>query len=707
MLYLKYITLPTEFQSLSHRVVKGDYMNITSKISNFIIDFLRDDNHSFFIKKYEGFDKVVTIPQHINGIPIASIGSKAFADNKQIKIIILSDNITHINVDAFDETQYLTIYTPHQCSYIDFSHLKNVTIRYGLEKIVNHNGILYSLFNDNKAYVFDHSLMDLRFERFGRMGEMIEMETILFDRYVVEGIENFALYNAINTKMIALPKQLKWIGIQSFGNNEQLEEIILPDTLTHISNQALERCGLKRLVIPKSVTHMGYHVLSDVYNANIFLEVEETRLEWDTDWNPNQLTIYVGFRDFTVLNDIVYALLNNNKAIVIDQDLQSVKDIIIPETITVKDVTYTVTEIGTAAFFGSRYIRSVILKETIVAIRDVAFANSNLTSITLPNQLMHLGSGVFIDTFIKELIIPETIQIITKALCNHCTTLTKVTLGRDVKVIESEAFMSCFELSHINIPLTLKKVGRYALYGTSLSHVVFGYAIQEIQDLACAEMTDLESLVILNKDCEIGNPIVSSSSVRIYIEDEDTSKIYQALSQYELVKPKIFTGAYKTQNIHGVIYLITAYDVAVVIGHVEDEIDEDVFILDHIASCRVNRINSKSFYKSNKIKSITIPDGVHYVSSDFIYGCSNLQTLTLPSYLSDTKFKDIEYINIVFNYSTDDQAYINLMYAKIEAYVRKKKYMNMEEIQSKFNLKYSTTLIILDRLKKNEKVFSD
>lgn len=677
-------------------------------VFDFELELATDENAKYVIKKYNGYDKTVYIPCEYDGKPIISIASKAFSMNKDIKIIFLSEDVNSISEDSFENTEHITIYTPHQPSVVDFSHVKNVTIRYGFEKAVNIGGILYSLFDDGKAYVFDHSLMDLRFERFGRIGEMIEMETILFDRYVVEGIENFALYNAINTKMIALPKQLKWIGFSSFANNEQLEEVVFPDTLTQVYDQSLERCSqLKRLVIPKSVTHIGHHVLSDVYRANVFLEDVEAKPEWDTDWNPNQLNIYFGFRDFIVQDEIVYALLNNNKAIVIDQDLQSVTDIIIPETITVQDMTYTVTEIGTAAFLESRHIRSMILKETIVAIRDVAFAHSNLTSITLPNQLEHLGSGVFIDTFLNELIIPETIQVIPRALCNHCTALTKVTLGRDVKVIEAEAFMSCYELSYINLPLTLEKVGRYAFYGTSLSHVVFGHAIQEIQDLACAEMKNLASLVILNKDCEIGDLIVSSSDVRIYIEDDETSKLYQALGQYELVKPKIFTGAYKTQNIDGVIYLITEYDIAVVIGHVEDEIDEDVFILDHISSCRVNRINSKSFNKSDKIKSITIPDGVHYIATDFIYSCPNLQKVILPSYLNDTKFKDIEIVEIVFNHSTDDQSYIDKMYDKIEAHVKKKKYINMEEIQSKFDLKYSTTLTIVDRLKKKVKVFSD
>lgn len=669
---------------------------------DFEFEIVNNKNASLAIKKYNGHDKVIYIPSTINDKPIVSIDSKAFADNKNIKVVILSKLVVDISNEAFENTEYVTIYTPHHKEEVNFGMMNNVTIRYGFEKAVDIEGIIYSLFDDGKAYVFDHALLDFRFERFGHIGEMIEMETIIDEKYVVEGVEHFALYNAINTKMIALPKQLKWIGVQSFANNEQLEEIILGDTLTNIMDQALDRSSqLKRLVVPKSVIHMGHHVLSDVYRASIFLENEKLGLKWDTDWNPNQLTTYFGFQDFIIQDEIMYALLEGNKAIVIGNNFQTIRDLVIPDTITYENVIYTVTEIASAAFFESRYLKSIVLNDNIKAIHDAAFAHSNLVKIQLPNQLEHLGSGVLLDNiFLKELILPQNLTIIPSALCNNCLSLEKVVMGPHVKVIEAEAFMTCHNLSHINLPLSLEIVQSYAFYGTAFAHMIFGYAIKEIQDLACAEMMNLSSLVILNKDCVIGDMIVSLSDVRIYIEGDEASKLYQTLSQYELVKPRIFIDVYKVQIIEGIAYLITEYDVALVIGHNEDEINDEVRILDYISSCKVNRINSNAFNNSHKITSIYIPDSVNYLPDNFINGCTLLKKIEVPYHLKDIKPNESNDIEIIVHTPRDEESYINEMYDKVKAFVKRKNYMNIDEIQEKFDLKYETAKEIKKRLTK-------
>lgn len=669
---------------------------------DFVIDLKPDFEDSHVIKEYIGKDKVVYIPDFLCGKPIESIIS--FTQNEHVKIVILTKSVLNIDEEAFIGTDHVTLYTPHDQATVDFSHVKNVTVRYGYEKSIDFDGILYSLFNDHNAYVYDHNLLERRFERFGRFNEMIEMETIIDDKYTVVGIEQNALYNVINIKNLALPKQLKWIYSKAFYNNEALEYVTLPDTLEEIFCRSFEKCSnLKFLEIPKSVTKIGNHIFDDVYRAMIFLEDSNQDKNWDKDWNSTNLSVYRGFEKYMIQDDIIYALTSDMNAIVVGNQLQTLTDVIIPETIKSNDKEYLVIEIGVASFYEAKYLRSISLSNSIKKINRVAFAYSNLTRISLSNNLESILAGAFIQNiFLEELKLPPKINVISEGLCNGCISLRRVYMGNQVSAIKSDCFRDCYNLSHLNLPVSIETIESYSFYGSGLSHIDLGYKIKEIQDLAFAEMNHLSSLIILNQNCVIGDLIVTSNNVSIYIEGDDVSPLYKKISGYKEVKPRIYCEVIKFQQVDGIKYLLTEYDNAIIYGHIEDEIEEHVNVLDTIAGCRVNRINFNSFFRSKKIKSISIPDSVSYVKENIIFDCLSLEQIDIPSHLADIKLCNREDVKINISAQRDDDEFINEMYLKVEAYVKQKKYINIDEIQRIFELKYATAKEIVNRLRKTK-----
>ncbi len=674
-------------------------MNKTFNYFDYVIELNTEILNSSGIKGYLGMDKVLYLPDSLCDIPITTIES--LSENKHVKIIILGKSVLNIADDAFIGTEHVTIYTPHDQASVDFSHCKNATVRYGYEKSVDFDGIIYSLFNDGLAYIYDHHLMERRFERFGRFNLMIEMETIINNRYTVVGIEANALHNAINVNNLSLPKSLKWIGFQAFYNNEALKFITLPDTLEEIMDRSFKMCiNLKFIEIPKSVTKMGNHVLDDVYRAMIFLEDSNQDKEWTQEWNSTNLPTYRGFEKVIIQDDIIYALFNDLKAIVIDNQLQTLADVIIPEIILSENRSYHVTEIGVASFYETKVLRSIYLPKSIIKINDVSFAYSNLSRIHLNNELETISAGAFIQNiFLEELKIPHLVRFISRSLCQGCISLERVHLGNHVTVIESDAFHGCNNLHQINLPISIEVIESCALYGTRLSSIELGYRCREIQSLAFGEMDHLSTLIILNQNCDIGDLIVTSDKVSIFIDGDDTSSIYLKLREYKEVKPQINLEVSKYQQVEGIKYLLTKYDNAIVYGHIEEEIDEDVRILDTIAGCRVDRINRKSFFKSKKIKSISIPDSVIYVKDNIIYDCVNLEHLDIPSHLTDVKLCNQDDVKINLSIQKDDAHFIDEMYLKVKTYVLYKRYINIDEIQRIFDLKHATAKEIVNRLR--------
>ena len=88
-----------------------------------------------------------------------------------------------------------------------------------------------------------------------------------------------------------------------------------------------------------------------------------------------------------------------------------------------------------------------------------------------------------------------------------------------------------------------------------------------------------------------------------------------------------------------------------------------------------------------------------YAKPEIIYD-SQLEQIDIPSHLADLKLSNRDDIKINISVQKDDDEYINEMYLKVETYVKYKKYINIDEIQQIFDLKYATAKEIVCRLKR-------
>ena len=98
----------------------------------------------------------------------------------------------------------------------------------------------------------------------------------------------------------------------------------------------------------------------------------------------------------------------------------------IPETVTYNGTTYSVTSIGSSAFYDCSLLTSVIIPEGVTKIESDAFYNCDrLASVTLPKTLVTIGSEAFYS----------------------CDKLATVTIGSGVTKIYKNAFYYCGNLT--------------------------------------------------------------------------------------------------------------------------------------------------------------------------------------------------------------------------------------------------------------------
>ena len=105
-----------------------------------------------------------------------------------------------------------------------------------------------------------------------------------------------------------------------------------------------------------------------------------------------------------------------------------------------------VTEIGARAFYGNKGITEVVIPETVKVISGAAFNMCSLSRVTIPNSVEKIDGSAF----------------------NNCVNLNEIEIPDSVDEIGSLAFTGCPNLTKLIMPKTCHLVGSDILSGTPI-----------------------------------------------------------------------------------------------------------------------------------------------------------------------------------------------------------------------------------------------
>jgi hypothetical protein len=89
-------------------------------------------------------------------------------------------------------------------------------------------------------------------------------------------------------------------------------------------------------------------------------------------------------------------------------------------------IPYGVTSIGEGAFYGNR-IKGVAIPSGVTSIGTAAFSNNEIKNVVIPNTVTAIGAGAFSNNCIKNITIPEGIASVTEyALLENTVSETRV-----------------------------------------------------------------------------------------------------------------------------------------------------------------------------------------------------------------------------------------------------------------------------------------
>ena len=530
----------------------------------------------------------IIIPQSIT-----SIGDSAFMNCGSLTSITIPNSVTSIGVSAFQECLGLTSITiPNSVTSIGESAFYRCS---GLTSITIPNSVS---FIDESAFGFCSNLTSIQvedgnsvYDSRNNCNAIIETSSNSLiigckNTNIPEGITSIgssAFQNCRGLTSIYIPNSVTEIGPSAFSGCRGLTSIQIPNSVTEICESAFNGCSnlrtadipngitiianstfngcrnLTTVVLPNSVKEIGDHAFSGCGLTIVYCYAENVPEVNDLAFNiledAQNATLYVPatsidayasakiWKDFgnisafpIEIGGLYYQLnMNDQTAVLIGGWQEYMGEVIIPESVIYKGVTYSVTEIGNSAFLRCYNLTSVVIPEGVTKIGKSAFYGcDNLISVVIPKGVTTIGKSAFYGCYsMTSVIIPEGVTSIGEETFLGCG-LTSMIIPESVRIIEPSAFSQC-NLTSITIPGNVMEIGKEAFHNCySLNSITISKSVASIGDEAFAYCSSLNSVTC----CTAEVPKISTSAFRGTRLSRATLHVpFQSLEDYKSTTP--------------------------------------------------------------------------------------------------------------------------------------------------------------------------
>lgn len=264
------------------------------------------------------------------------------------------------------------------------------------------------------------------------------------------------------------------IGKEAFNGCKKLNDIILPDSVTSIGENAFQYTGLYYEWFDgnEDVLYINNHLIS-VYQGT----ANECNIKSGTKTIADSAFFACGSLPGITIPDSVTSI--GNRAF---KDCNSLKSITIPKS---------VTTIGNCAFYTCYDLQSI----------EVDSGNPEYCS---ENGVLYNKEKTEIIRFPKEktevsFAIPKSVTKIADGAFEYCKNLTNVTIPNDMTSIGNNAFESCSGLTNITIPKSVTSIGDRAFSECSkLTSIIIPDGVLRIGESSFFKCSSLKDVTIPN-----------------------------------------------------------------------------------------------------------------------------------------------------------------------------------------------------------------
>lgn len=309
------------------------------------------------------------------------------------------------------------------------------------------------------------------------------------------------------------------------------------------------------------------------------------------------------------------------------------------EWLTTEGVEYVFTDdgnaYGVAAFTSKEIAEAYILPEyngkpvTIIFAR--AFANSNITRVTIPDSVTTIENEAFYNC--DNLVSATTgngVTSIGDEAFRDCDKLKNMVIGNGVTMIGKNAFSECDNLTSVIIPDSVTTIDDYAFwYCKSLTNVAMGNSVTHIGNKAFGECKNLTNITVPDSIISIRDEAFSGCNLEY---NEYDNALYLGNND----NPCVVLVRAKNKN-------ITACEINKKTKLIRDYAFRSCSNLKNIViPDSVARIGYSVFEECTDLTKITISDSVTEIGGYAFRGCNNLKNIAIPVKVTSIGYRTFE-----------------------------------------------------------------
>lgn len=454
------------------------------------IDFVYSGEGHYSISAYVGTHTEMMIPAYIGGIPVTSIGYRAFYDVTNITKASVPNTVESIGSGAFSSGANITEITiPFIGPQMDGGYTFGYIFAGG-------GGV------EIKQY-----------PNYYRIPSSLKKVTVTKQTWV----QSYAFANCANFEEIVLPTTITTVGKEAFYGCSSLKQINLGNEVESIGTSAFYGCSsLTDIEVPQNteIKDYAFDGTGIVKSKNGVIYIGGTLYKYNGTMpqnytlNINEGTVVVNkyaFQGCSGLTKIIFP--NSLKRIETNafKDCTSLAELTIPNS---------VQKIGYQAFYGCNALTSVSIPFVGYELNsseyfNVIFGNvpTKLANVKITGIISKISANAFSGCGnIKSVVLPDTVGSIGENAFKGCAALNSINIPDNVTEIGQYAFYGCSSLVDVTLPNKLTKLPSYCFYGcTKLETVQLPSSLEEIGQYAFQNCSSLKSIIIPSEVKIIGS----------------------------------------------------------------------------------------------------------------------------------------------------------------------------------------------------------
>ena len=414
--------------------------------------------------------------------------------------------------------------------------------------------------------------------------------------------------------------QVTTIASYAFQNQSTITEIVVPQTVTLISDAAFYGCtALEDITLPfigKSADATAYEAVF----GYIFGYTTSSTSSTSYGYSSSSSTAYLNQQYSSVSGATwQYACLNYQYS----SSSYRHRSYYYYIPASVKNVTITAqTTVPVAAFNGCNFIESITIPTTTTSIGEYAFQNCSALG-----YLNSTTNGTFN--------IPAGVTAIQQYMFKGCDSLSDVVIPEAVTSIGNYAFASCIMLEKVTLPATTASIGDYAFSGC--------ISLEKINSNTDGELTLPASVTTIGSYAFQNLDLITEIVIPNTVTSIGNCVFYGCDSVEEITLPFIGNNADSTASFSS-IWGTVPRSLKTVIVSADTTIPDSAFsgcstIESITIPTTTTSIGTNAFKNCAALKRLNsttdgkfnIPEGITEISSYAFYKCDSLVEITIPA----------------------------------------------------------------------------